>query len=255
MKIKHIFENEVTDSHYRQEALKVYKRIVKGFTDNAVKRVNFGNLFMKGEPYSLPFMRYFNSRIGVDYKNLIIVIHGLSGAARGSYGRLNRNGRTYHIIQLFGKGINEPIPEFLRRQKSVVIHELIHLLDRVRYKGNPTGSFEGRGISKSDYYNNPSEYNAYYQQAIHEFDSHINRLARDARVSNYYKQELIDTLHDYFESGFPGFYKEFRDNNLDKGFVSHMTQSTENRLKKRLYDYYRKRYLNGDVDKIIQKLS
>lgn len=107
--------------------------------------------------------------------------------------------------------------------KDSFIHEFIHYLDYVRSKGKFKEFNQNTTIS--DYYNSPSEYNAYYQEAA----NYLVNLLKDEMVLNKIKEKYPT---------FDGFYKFMLDNVFSKRFIANLNDKNILKLKKRVYNIY-----------------
>jgi hypothetical protein len=120
------------------------------------------------------------------------------------------------------------------------IHEFIHYLDLKRFKNKKTlhaalGTekiFKREGIFK--YVNHPLELNAYYQQAVSNYEDIF-----------YYTLELYnkDKEQDFYETyleTFDSFMKDFKKytSGTFKEFFENLTPKNQQKIKKRLYGLY-----------------
>lgn len=112
-----------------------------------------------------------------------------------------------------------------------LIHELVHYLDRKRI--NPRGSSGKKHIkpkgSSDDgheaYFNSPLEFNAYFQQGLHEIMNHIMH-AKSRRAD----MEQIMRNYTNFRAAYIS--------DFDRGFRDYMTDETKRRFEKRLFAFY-----------------
>lgn len=107
--------------------------------------------------------------------------------------------------------------------KDSFIHEFTHYLDFVRSKGKFT-NFNDK-TTMSDYYNSPSEYNAYYQEAANYF---VN-LLKDERVLN--------TIRNKYPT-FDSFFHWMLENVFRKQFVANLNDKNKLKIEKRIYNIY-----------------
>ena len=126
------------------------------------------------------------------------------------------------------RNVNQII-DVLRGQKEVFIHEFIHVMDSVRttnFFGRPT---YGDDASEEDYFNHPSELNAYYQEGINTYIDKIKNFNNMGR-GHYF------TIR--YEQGFEETFENFLSTALDKTFWNNLTDDNKRRIRKRFYNFY-----------------
>lgn len=126
----------------------------------------------------------------------------------------------------------------LKATKSAIIHELIHHFDYVRSNGNIKDS-SGKTIKQ--YYNDSSEVNAYYQEAMHEFEKLYSRIYANNPTAF---QVLARKLKNF--EGFLDLVKA----SADANFVQNWTPETEKKFIKRVSGYYNDILLDDLEEKI-----
>lgn len=126
----------------------------------------------------------------------------------------------------------------LKATKSAIIHELIHHFDYVRSNGNIKDS-SGKPIKQ--YYNDSSEVNAYYQEAMHEFEKLYSRIYANNPTAF---QVLAKKLKNF--EGFLDLVKA----SADANFVQNWTPETEKKFIKRVSGYYNDILLDDLAEKI-----
>lgn len=108
------------------------------------------------------------------------------------------------------------------------IHEFIHYLDTLRYKGDVKTTSRQK-YKKGDligYYNTPAEFNAYYQEYIDTIIDILNKIPQSK------KNELLkdyETFYNWITTA----------GGIDRDFVKALNKEYEKKLRKRLYDLYR----------------
>lgn len=133
-------------------------------------------------------------------------------------GYLNENTNTIHInINSRDESESDFIRSVLYDRKvwENIFHEYIHYSDLLRM-GRLNYTHPQKGVEK--YYNQPVEYNAYYQQAMMYVDKMLNNMSAGERA---------DVL-----SSFDKFYNLL---NMDEGFQKNMSDETQKKLLKRVY--------------------
>lgn len=128
------------------------------------------------------------------------------------------------ILKQYIKDISNHL---FNENKNILIHECTHLIDYMRvtdtYKSKKQNIDDIEGII--DYYNRDNEQNAYYQETAFKFDE-------------WAKDKLFDEKH--FHS-FLDFYYEFI--RQYSGSFQYLTEPNKKRLRKRIYNYWRKTYM------------
>lgn len=133
-------------------------------------------------------------------------------------GYLNENTNTIHInINSRDESESDFIRSVLYDRKvwENIFHEYIHYSDLLRM-GRLNYTHPQKGVEK--YYNQPVEYNAYYQQAMMYVDKMLNNMSAGERA---------DVL-----SSFDKFYNLL---NMDEVFQKNMSDETQKKLLKRVY--------------------
>jgi len=120
-------------------------------------------------------------------------------------------------------------PKYLasRVVREIVVHEVIHLFDRQREKGRIRGSSEvQRTRGRAAYYNQPHEWNAYWQAGANSAES----MARNVppKAFDYYFGD--GTLKSFIAKAYLHFW--------DQGFVDSMDKDTRRKFDKRLADLW-----------------
>ncbi len=212
--------NEATvqnDKYYYDIAEEFYEKMIIELNNNNFINQNDGNILFKA------------SEINLDYRDLLIIFTSYntektkppfgndtlkSYYSFGSY-------KEYKVIvisnlkydKIPSKGIS----------KESFIHEFIHYLDFKRSKGFKPNFDDKTTIS--DYYNSPTEYNAYYQEAA----TYIVNLFKDMDILNKFKEK--------YET-FDKFLKWMLENVFDKDFIKNLNDKNKRKIKKRIYNIY-----------------
>lgn len=143
-----------------------------------------------------------------------------AGAAKiGSAIGHSKDGRFQIIIcsNLIAPGDDSFIET--RLQKASLIHELIHYLDSNRYVGKVKPSADKATVV--DYFNTPSEFNAFYQENAY-------------MVRNMMNQAFLRTK---FMKDLPTFL-DFAHRMMNKDFMQHLNPTYKRKLDKRLANLY-----------------
>lgn len=112
----------------------------------------------------------------------------------------------------------------LRAFESTIIHETIHFLDDIRYKSKTVKTqYDPDNIDLNEYYNDPIEMNAIYQQFYHLIKKRMNnpQLIKKYNLSVWdgFKQHFIDTNEPMWEN--------------------YLTDQNKKRFLKRLYSLFK----------------
>lgn len=227
------------DTKFRKEANSVLRRVVKFLKVDGSKYVITDK---KGK-----YFRFFLGEVASKYRETLVVL-GPSANNRIK-GELQvavkpPPGQPRYILIL-----NTLPPELYDQSKwsrlddlyqhinpSTWMHEFVHLLDYMRRKG-PMSTEDGQTVeeqveevisrSREDYINEPTEYNAHYQELMHSVEEWINNLSDEdltkvgndfelfleevekidaahfdfvARLDKRYRRKFIRRLHDRWES-------------------------------------------------------
>lgn len=115
---------------------------------------------------------------------------------------------------------------YSRLDKATFIHEFIHYLDMGRGNKETNNSFQGSPEEKDlqEYYNNPKEMNAYYQENIPSLYKIV-----ESMVKNNY-----EPLTEVISSGYEAFFK-FAIKFFNARWWDYLTPENKRRVQKRLY--------------------
>jgi len=131
----------------------------------------------------------------------------------------------------------------LQTIKSKIVHQFIRHLDASRSNGSTEN--KPQPTTKQEYYKSDSKLNAYYQEAIHEFEKLYSKMYASNSFETFRK--FTDRLNTF---------DAFRDTLItfaDQQFISNLTPENEKRLTKRLYGYYTDVFLQDVNDKIYKR--
>lgn len=143
------------------------------------------------------------------------------------------SGEKYAVTLPFltDDGSLERIEDRITVKQDTIMHELTHMLDDLRTRQSKDlidmrqadGEYAEAG---EGYYNEPFELNAYFQQAIGDFEEFVERNPETLAA-------LSDNLRDFRS------FREFAfDQLFDDGFIEHLTDENRERMIKRLYKFY-----------------
>lgn len=206
------------DKELYDKAKEFYRMMVLLIRDESfLLKTNTGILVFKG------------SFIGHEYSNLVVLF--VFGEFDGANVSGNKASYRYSEHKPTGKkliivsDLIEGIPVVKQLSKVSFIHEVIHHLDFSRMKSNYKPNITDK-TTHSEYYNLPTELNAYYMEVIGDI---MNKIKKD--------RDYRDRIRLYYNT-FPKFNKWIFDVVLNYDFVDHLTPANRKRITKRLYDLY-----------------
>lgn len=142
-----------------------------------------------------------------------------AGTMRGGIGK---KGQSSYIVMPVLKAPNDLSYIDTRLDIDYVVHELFHYLDPGYEKANGSNP-----NSAEEYYNNPSEWNAYWQEGAAKLERFF-RTNKNPRIAEFFVGD--GSLKDFTEKAVKGFW--------DKNFVSSMDKKTRRKFDKRLSQLY-----------------
>jgi hypothetical protein len=134
--------------------------------------------------------------------------------------------KTPKLMELSKKYLRKELSQWVKERKyellDILTHECTHLIDDLRRTKSFKAKEQKLGTEEGDkeYFNNPSEQNAYYQETIANFDEWI----KDSEIKEGYKN--FDLFIDTFIRQYRGSWESLNDKNKKK-------------LKKRIYAYWK----------------
>ena len=215
--IEYINEATVQTDKYYDIADEFYEKMINELNENNFINQKDGNILFKA------------SEINLNYSDLLIIFTNYDTTkTKPTFGDNTFKGgysfgtyKHYKVIVINNlKADKIPSRGIF---KSSFIHEFIHYLDFKRSNGYKPNFNDKTTIS--DYYNSPTEYNAYYQEAA----TYIANLFKDQSILAKFKEKYKD-----FES----FYKWMVENVLDKDYIKNLNVKNILKIKKRIYNIY-----------------
>lgn len=204
---------------------KYYYDIADEFYDKMIIELNNNNFIIQNDGNIL----FRASEISLNYSDLLIVFTNYDTTkTKPTFGDNTFKGgysfgtyKHYKVI-VINNLKNDKIPS-KGILKDSFIHEFIHYLDFKRSKGYTPNFNEKTTIS--DYYNSPTEYNAYYQEAA----NYIVNLFKDDNILSKFKEKYTN---------FETFYKWMVENVFEKDYIKNLNDKNKKKLKKRIYNIY-----------------
>ena len=150
---------------------------------------------------------------------------------RGAIGGFSKDKQGNDVLYLFVDLDKDVVGQLRRNEyRKTIIHEFIHVLDSYRMDVmDPTNN-----LSNTDYFNDPSETNAYYQEAISHFERQMSRIPASA------KERYMERYSSKFED-----FLELMSVMLDDSFIKYKNVKTDRALTKRLYQYWDEQVRTG----------
>ena len=210
------------------ESDKYYYDIADKFYDRMIVELSNGNYIFQNDSNII----FKASVIDTNYANLFILFTSANtDKTRPTFGNNSfKAGYSFGTHNQYKVIIINNLKEDKQPQKGILkegfIHEFIHYLDFQRSKGYKPKFTEKTTIY--DYYNLPTEYNAYYQEAA----TYVVNLLND--------EDMLKSFKEKYKGNYHAFYEWMIKSVLDKDFTSSLNNSNNIKLKKRIYNIYAK---------------
>lgn len=140
------------------------------------------------------------------------------------------------VLPIVYKNDPDTIKTNLNTSKRQIKHELIHFLDKER-KALVLNKGSSELKSAKEYYNSPSEFNAFYQEAVDEV---IEVLEKRGKDKSFIKTLGLDTV--------TGFVNTVKDLYIDGEFLKYLNSKYMRKLNKRLADLYQQLKDDGVIE-------
>lgn len=203
-------ESPQSDMEHRRRAQKAHRDLLR-----AVDRIG-GALGMYPRPNGLIAPDFvLNHPEGITF----VIIYREQGER--NIGGINKAGDRLVLFMDEGANIGDELEKDV--YERTVIHEFIHVFQKERFGVmRPTAN-----LGNADYYNDPSETDAYIQETLHKFEDRMRRLP-----PNFKEKYIPRIMRDYKE--FESLFFTFMDND----FEQQLNARNERKLKRRLYRYW-----------------
>lgn len=153
-----------------------------------------------------------------NFEKLMLVLHRPHGNMDGAYGTTKSGVPIIYLMVLDHDGnIPHNISRIVRNKRSVIVHELIHALDKERASANHRMSYDANDVDFNKYANDPFEKNAMF----HEMLLKIKNITKDVWVE-LAKNPVQEVVNQFYE---------FQFNKFDK----FLTNKSKKAIKKRIY--------------------
>jgi len=229
MKLIRIYEaKESRDKKFRKEATDFYSKLQRyiSFERNVEELVqnmtgNYGGYVLDA------------GKIDSRYKKLLIFLIPSKIGSKGVAGGYGKNKKKQDVILLpVLKGPFDVtyLNTRMGGSKKVFVHEFIHYLDDRRTKTEKgvgvASKHKGKTISDKEYYNNPKEFNAFYQEGSNE----IEEFFTSPRISLWAKTQIMGKNFDQFMKNTGKFFAD--------GYVESLNSKNRKKFLQRLYGLY-----------------
>jgi hypothetical protein len=231
MKLTHLFEaSSSRDKAFRKEAENYFNEVIQFFKNN---ESHLHTAFQQGSNGALTILigRWVNdSHLDMDHSRLGLIFFPKDKIRGGGFGFA----KSIPVLVFYM--LDEPydttdLVKKLKNKRDVFIHEFIHYLDWKRSQHRKEeASFE----DDEKYFNSPGEFNAYYQEAISEFEVTLSGAEKQMLDKSLLKTKIVGLRYQDFEENVLAFFHpDFR--KIVKG-------KYRQKLKKRLYDLWKYKY-------------
>jgi hypothetical protein len=214
------FYSKLTNWLKRQKSMKKYRLLKYQRKDDPGKAVY---------SYEIPPKAF---GLGKKYPGFLVVLTPFrTGTAR--FGKTSDGERAVIMPVLMSDALEtesgNEMATNLGYIREVFIHEFIHFLDDLRYKGKPTvasAALKQKG-GKAAYYNSPVEFNAYFQGGASEIERHAAKM----------KPGTFEKKFGRSGTGFRKFRKEF-EHLFNKNFRRALAGKWKNKYEVRLWQLH-----------------
>lgn len=214
-----LHESPQSDMEHRRRAQKAHRDLLE-----AVDRIG-GVLGMYPRPNGLIAPDFLlNHPEGIDF----VIIYREQGDRR--IGGINEAGDTLVLFMDEGANIGDELEK--DAYTRTIVHEFIHVFQKERFDVmRPTAD-----LGNDDYFNDPSETDAYAQEALSKFEETMKRLPP------IFKEKYIPRImRDYRE------FESLFFTMMDDDFEQHLNTKNERKLKRRLYRYWDEVVRQGNI--------
>lgn len=234
----HIYkESAKTDKEYLGIAVKLYNDVMTFISKlNSSNYSEFAEYEENGYYETLPGLKgyaFYLDRIGSINTGLILILTPYSEDAKKNnpgMGTLKDSGTPYIRYPCMVGDYNLKSAEN-RILRHVLVHEFIHVLDKMRYKKpeemKPSSRFidfeKDEDKDFPSYFNDPIEYNAFFMETADKIRKYVKILNPENR------NKLMETPYTFIQ----GVLKYF-----DSYFIKYMTNKTGRKVIKRLFSLY-----------------
>lgn len=225
-------ETEEGDRVKREHAIKSYREILKGMKNGNIRPV--GGIYSSKKQWKVVSKDINSIPEQFDFKVLFVVKEKKKKSARAAFQKsvYFMGNETTPTIRIYIEekrykneegSRNKKLVNIFEDKREEFIHEFTHYLDRKRIPDLPYTSEIGK-----EYFNDPRELNAYYQQALGELTSKLKN-----------NPDYLEDKIEEWES-FSKFKNWMFSNIFDSKFIKYLKNKHKKRIIKRLYKFYDK---------------
>jgi hypothetical protein len=237
-----LVEDEQSDKRYRAQAQSFFNKLVSFVRSH--KKYPYKKIT---EGYWEGSLTLLASKVDPNYSDLLIVFT-LGKPFYGAMGP-NKNGLLMALSILDNEFDRESIAKNIDRFRTIFIHEMQHYYDASRWsqgysdfvKKARQRDLNKKGRSNKEYYNNPFEFNAHYQEAIHKF---INILSKSVKEKTFMVSHFVPESAQRFIMLMKKVF-------FNKEFIANLTPENTRKIDKRLYKLYdRIKHLRDNANEV-----
>ncbi len=209
-----------TDKEFRDIATSAFDKVVDAIKNKRYQTLTDGSFLLDG------------SEIGENLSILLVPTSKESSLGANYSGGLGTyKGKPILVLTNVGSDVNTMHNKI---KKDIFVHEFIHYLDKNRHKDK---SYKPNINSVEEYYNNPSEFNAFYQDGIRFIDD----MLRNPAISGKFKEKFSDfqSFYDWINNG----------TYFDREFLKNMNEETKKKFQKRLYTVWNEHFVINTENK------
>lgn len=180
------------DLKYQKQATEIYQAILKLFSNDDYRKYqhNVGN----------PDLQVYNLE-SFTHRPFFIVLGPKNDELQGGFGFLNNDrSKPWIMVNIMEPNIDLYSELKSSRVKEIIIHEIIHHIDQIRFSPTYKQSYSMNDLSLEKYYNSPEEMNTHYHQII----SFIQDMSVSALKSLIAYRTVNQTVNDLYDSVLAG---------------------------------------------------
>lgn len=195
MQLRHLFEGPTEDAAAYAKAEKAWSDLYGFIHFNKDREIgdflDAVDLHVNGEVVEGYYLTFAHISALADFKDLLVMFYRDRSQRGGASAHMTNDGKPFVRVNLNTETTTDLLSGVYRASQEI-IHEMIHILDFLRTK-TPIGDVLGKSyteITKSTngYYNDPLEFNAYFNNFASRLISDINFMKSDP------DPEIIDFL-------------------------------------------------------------
>jgi len=213
---------EEQDKKFRAEAISFYNKLKNYDWKNNAELTPRTDKFFKNKPLVQA------GKIDPRYKDLRIILTDPGKEVKGMQALFDASKAPKIVDIIFDpEGLENP------DLRKYFVHEFVHYLDYSRTKNKEVWSRGSSIASNAEeaYYNNPVEFNSYYQQGVSNYMESLSNILRRGD-----KRDILTFVPVTFDK----FFKVMTIHFLNRNFVKNLNERNLRKLKKRLFNLYQR---------------